>query len=349
MSIKKIKVGLVGINFGNNVAKNKIINGAGGKYFELVALCDTQIEKCTCLAKEYGVKAYFAIEDLLNDPQIEAVILITGPIGRAKLIRQIIDAGKPIMTTKPFELNSAEAYEVLTYAKEKKVPVQMNSPAPSLSEDFKIIESWVEKYQLGRPICARHECWYKRVEEADGSWYDDPEQCPAAPIFRLGIYGINDMVRLLGAPESVQVTQSRIFTGRPTPDIALMTIKFKNGCIAETLDGWCLQPARGADSLVLYYENGTIHRNPVLIGGNGFASTNSKLCVIPAENADGKPAEVKEVNQDQLSNAYQWDVFYKTIQGEKIENETPIEKIVDSIKIIEAMKRSMKSGATELV
>jgi predicted dehydrogenase len=348
-AMKKIKVGLVGLNFGARVAENQIRSGLGEPYFELASVCDLDRAKCDRAAERYGVKACYAIDDLLADDDIPVIIDIAGPNGRGERITHMVEAGKHVMTTKPFELDSNQAEKALGRARELGRVVHLNSPCASLSDDFRQIEAWQEKYDLGRIIAARHECWYKNVEKADGGWYDDPEQCPAAPIFRLGIYGINDMLQLMGEPESVQVTQSRIFTGRPTPDIAMMTMRFKNGCIAETMDGWCLQPARGAESLVLYFEGGTIHRNPVLVGGLGFESGPSKLCVVPASSENGAAVEEAMFDRQQLSHCYQWDVFYKAIQGEPIENATPDSVIVDGIRVIEAMKRAQLSGRTEAV
>jgi predicted dehydrogenase len=347
--MKKMKMGIVGLNFGASIVDNQILTGPGEPYFELAAVCRRDKAKCDAAAAKYGVKAYYNIDDLLANDDIPVIIDMTGPIGRAERLGRMIEAGKHVMATKPFEFDSKAAEIVLARARELGRIIHLNSPVSARSPDFDQIEAWREKYNLGRIIAARHECWYKSVEKADGGWYDDPEQCPVAPVFRIGIYGINDLLQLMGEPESVQVTQSRIFTGRPTPDIAMMTMKFKNGCIAETLDGWCLQPARGSDSLVLYYEGGTVHRNPVLIGDADFECKKTKLCVVPAASAAGAPVETVTFDHQELSQCYRWDIFYKAINGEPIENETPDTVIVDAIKVIEAMKRAQSSGKTELV
>ncbi len=347
--MKKLRVGIVGLNFGRQIIEDQILEGPGEPYFELAAVCRRNREKCDEASAKYGVKAYYDIGDLLCDESIPVIIDMTGPIGRGERITRMVEAGKHVMTTKPFELDSGEAEKTLKRARELGRVVHLNSPCASYSDDLRQIKAWCEKYELGRIIAARHDCWYKSVEKADGGWYDDPEQCPVAPIFRLGIYGVNDLLQLMGEPESVQVTHSRIFTRRPTPDIAMMTLKFKNGCIAETLDGWCLQPPRGADSLTLYYEGGTIYRNPVIVGGIGFENGATKLCVVPAANDNGEPAETVSFHHQQLSHAYQWDVFYKAIRGEPIENETPDSVIVNGIKVVEAMKRAQSSGRTEEV
>lgn len=347
--MNKIRVGVIGLNFGTYVIDNEILKGPGEPYVDLAGVCRRSKDKCDEVASKYGVKAFYDIDDMLADDGIEAVVLMTGPVGRAGQIHKMIDAGKHVMTTKPFELDSADAAGVLARARREGIVVHLNSPVAEYSDDFKKVEEWRGKYDLGRPIAARHECWYKRVEEADGGWYDDPEQCPVAPVFRLGIYGINDLVQILGRPASVQVTQSRIFTGRPTPDLAMLSIAFENGCLAETLDGWCIQPSRGSESLTLYYEGGTIFRNPAIVGGSPFNSPVRKLCVVPAENSNGRPAETLEFGHQQLSQCYQWNVFHKAVHGEPLENPVGDDPIVDGIKVIEAMKKASFSGKTESV
>ena len=344
--MKKIKIAMVGLGFGQHMVENHIVSGSGSEYFELTALCDQNPQRLEAAAKKFGVRGFLDFEELLQEKNIPAIGLFTGPVGRADQIGKIIRAGKDVMTTKPFELDSKKAEAVLLEAAKSGRIVHLNSPSASYSKDLEIIEAWKSKYNLGRVIAGRHECWYKSVEKADGSWYDDPELCPTAPVFRLGIYGINDMMRIFGEPESVQVMQSRIFTGRPTPDIAQLTIRFKNGAIVSTLDGWCMQPTRNAESLSIYFENGIVFRNPLLTENPEGRVT---LCVVPAANSNGLPAETATVSHEELSHSYQWEVFYKAIHGEKPANPTPPEVIINGIRVIEAMKRSQKSGKTEMV
>ncbi len=344
--MSKIRIAVVGLGFGQQMVEHHIVKGPGSDYFELAALCDQNPQRLDAAVGKFGVKGFLDFDELLREKDIPAIGLFTGPVGRAEQIATIIRAGKDVMTTKPFELDSKKAAAVLAEAAKLGRIVHLNSPSASFSKDLEIIESWKTKYNLGRVVAGRHECWYKSVEKADGSWYDDPELCPAAPVFRLGIYGINDMMRVFGEPEAVQVMQSRIFTGRPTPDIAQLTIRFKNGAIVNTLDGWCLQPPRDAECLTIYYENGTVFRAPPLThNGEGTAA----LCVVPAANKEGLPAETATVPRGELSNAYQWDVFYKAMRGEPPAHPTPPEVIVNGVKVIEAMRRAQKSGRTELI
>lgn len=342
----KLKAGLVGLHFGAQIIDSIFRSGEGGEILDLVSVCDLQRERCDEIAKKHSVRAVYDLDTLLADESLQVILLFTGPVGRAELIRKCIRAGKHVMTTKPFEQNSEAAASVLAEARRLNRVVYLNSPGPRPSEDLRIIRGWENTYDLGRLVGAHHECWYKSVEEADGSWYDDPERCPAPPILRLGIYGINDLVQFFSDPEEIQVQQSRIFTGRPTSDFARLSIKFRDGSLVDSLTGWVCQPGRAAQSLTLYYENGTVFRNPVLhpeIMHGGGAGT--YLCVVTKDSPDSMPEEQFRLRADQLGSRYDFRAFHHAITtGKRPEDETADEIIVSAVKILEGVKAAVKQG-----
>lgn len=339
---EKLKVGMVGLNFGKQIIDDMIMKGPACGKFELAAVCATTPEKVKRFTDEYGCKGYVGLEALLEDPEIPVVVLMTGPNGRAEQIRKIIRAGKHVMTTKPFEQDAAAAESVLKEARELGKVVYLNSPAAVSNRDFKQIREWERKYDLGKLVGGHHECWYKSVEKADGSWYDDPKQCPAAPILRLGVYGLNDMMQLFGKPKSVQVMQTRHFTGRPTPDMARLSVLFEDGAMVDTLDGWVHQPTRGASSLILYYENGTIYRNPPLEKEVMGENPPRRLCLQHKNDGGGITEEIS-LQPNEMSSFYAWDAFYDAVTtGERPADETPDSAIVNVIRVLEAVGRATK-------
>ena len=99
-------------------------------YIELVGLCDRDVSISSRIAKRHAVRQYASLDEVLGDPEVEAVGLFTPPNARAELIRKIIRAGKHVMTTKPFELDAAAALAVLEEARALKKIVHINSPEP---------------------------------------------------------------------------------------------------------------------------------------------------------------------------------------------------------------------------
>ena len=349
--MEKVKLGLVGLNYGESIIRREILSGIGKDYVRLVAVCDFDQAKAETYGLQYAVKVHADFDRLLADPDVDAVVLITPPFGRAELIRKCIRAGKHVMTTKPFELDPEEALNVLYEARKYGIVVHLNSPGPRPAMDIAKINEWREKYALGQPIAARWETYGRYYETADSSWMDSPDKCPVAPIFRLGIYGINELIELLGMVETIQVAQSRIFTGRPTPDNAELIMQFENGAIGSVFSSFCIgdgmpYPA----SLVVHYENGTISKRQKQDGSSerraDFKTVELKLkCIHTGEFIE----DCFEFSPEHRSGAYQWRNFYEAIRNGRREEEIPPEKIASGIAIIKAMREAEKSRKIEKV
>lgn len=223
-----VRLVLLGLNFGNGIARH--IKEAV-PCLDLLGVCDQDQAKAEQIARDLNIKAYQSLESVLNDPTVEAVGLFTGPYKRANLISKILAAKKHLITTKPFELDLAQARNVLDEAEKNGLVIHLNSPAPTDSEDLTLIQDWVKTHKLGRPLCLHAQTWASYREKANGSWYDDPSLCPAAPILRLGIYFLNDFSPLMGKAQSVYAVQKRLFTQRPTSDHAQVSLEYDSGAI----------------------------------------------------------------------------------------------------------------------
>lgn len=340
-----MEIVIVGLNFGVGMIE-EIINGPGRDYFTVTGVYDLDQKRTEIVAAKYGVKAYEALDEVLND-DIPIIGLFTPPIGRAKLINQILDAGKDVITTKPFELCADEAEAVLRKAREMGRKIMLNSPSPIPSPDVSKILNWSNDYNLGRVIACRCDTWASYREQQDGKWYDDPKRCPVAPIFRIGIYLINDLVRIMGKARDVHVMHSRIFTTRPTPDNAQLSILFDNDAIANVFASFCIEDGQYYKaSLILNFERGTITRN---IGATNREQVlqESSLSLV---TLDG---EKQQIIQNEViigsSELYPWEDFHNILLGKvTIPMETDV-AIVESIRVINAMAKAESSGRTEKV
>lgn len=345
--MKKIRIGIVGLNFGRHIVDQLVKEQI--RLIEIVALCELDTEKAKAIAEANNLKCRIFSDygAMLKEKDIDAVGLFTGPVGRAAMIRKAVDAGKHVMTTKPFEANPKAALAILKYAGKKGIAVHLNSPSALPSSDIKLIENWHRKYKLGKPVAARMDVWCSYREKADGSWYDDPDKCPVAPVFRLGIYLINDLVRIFGDGDKVTVLSSRLFTGRPTPDNAQLGILFKNGMLANIFASFCVNDRDFyRNSLILNFENGTIYRN---CGPRRKTLEHGKSEMLLVMASGEKRKIVADVLAPATSGLYDWKTFHTVATGGKIKGQIEPDKIVAGLKIIEAMRRASKSGKIEKV
>ena len=342
-----IPVAVIGLNFGNMIAK-ELARGVTLPHARLAAVCDQRAPIAERWAKELGVPGCTDIDQILKDPAIPAVALITRPAGRAGLLKRCLDAGKHVMTTKPFERDARAAADILAYARTRKLALHLNSPAPEPSEDIAHILQWRDANDLGRAVHASFTVHANYQETASDdpatAWYDDPTQCPIAPLYRLGIYGINDMISILGCPESVQATSLRFRTGRPTADNALALLRFPGGALATLAASFCVgDGAPYGNRLEISWERGSAWRDP-----GPLALGDPPTRTLHFQRPDGSVSRVETRFARAVSGHYNWELFAKAIRGQHAASDYDA-RIVAGVATIEALARAELSGAMEKV
>jgi predicted dehydrogenase len=327
--VTRPRIGIVGLGFGARIAERL----REGGLFDVAATCDPVRQPLS------GVPA-IGLDELLARTDITAVGLFTPPAGRAALVRRIVRAGKHVMTTKPFELDPEAAADVLAEARHLGRAIHLNSPAPGLPPDLAQIERWRREYGLGDPVAATAQVWTSYHERADGSWYDDADRCPVAPVLRLGVYLVNDLVSLLGPAATVQVTSSRLRTGRPTADNAQLAIGFAVGALATVQASFCVDDGnRFGSRLTVAYTDGVVTRQSTV--GSPVGDPDLALTA-----AGGRTASVTTRGG---SGDYQWDVFRRAVLDGPGDETAHHAAIVSGVRVLAAMARAERSGRAERV
>jgi len=330
----KIRLGLVGLRFGLWASRRIIAHPE--LPVRLERICDLDLAHAETCSKELGVAVAPNLQAMLDDDQIDAICLFTEPTGRANLIRKVIRAGKDVMTTKPFETDPQAAWDILQEARSLGRIVHLNSPNARPFGEMAVIRDWVDSGSIGTPVVAQANAWANYgATKPDGTWYDDPRRCPAAPVFRIGIYMLNNLLQVFGEPVEVQVTTQRFQTKRPTPDNASLTISFADGGIVNIVASFAVG---GPDN----------YKNSMTIGG-----TKGVIYFATGPKArDGGVTEILLSTDDRLerreltgvSGEYDWDFFAQRVRGEiKQDVTTPLD-IVRAIHVVRAMSAAELSG-----
>lgn len=337
---------LVGLNFGRHLLKDFVPGGQAAPFFKLAKVCDLDEARAKKYGEECKVPWTTSLDELLADDSIKVIALLTGPVGRAALVDKITAAGKHIMTTKPFEADPEAAF-ILNTARARGRVVLMNSPQPvATRQDLLLIEKWRKEYSLGEPISAHCQVWASYREKADGSWYDDPSKCPVAPLFRLSIYALNDLVALFGRVDAASVMTKRRFTERPTPDNATAMLSFQNGMLATLFSSFCVDDTEPyQDTMVLHFERGTIYRNALRAVRN---KPNGET-VLDLVHSDGGQRKVLSDNVITAPGNYPWENLYRAIAGENTSALPDPDRVAESLRVIDALRRAEVSHATEQV
>jgi predicted dehydrogenase len=178
---------------------------------EAVAVGSRTEASANAFADEFDIpRRYGSYEELVADPEIDAVYVSTPhPMHHANTLLAL-NAGKPVLCEKPFTMNSAEARDLVATAREKGLFLMEAMWTRFLPHVVKIREL-VENGALGDLVL---------VEADHGQWFPlDPEHRIFAPdlgggaLLDLGVYPVSFASMLLGTPTRITALVDRAFTG----------------------------------------------------------------------------------------------------------------------------------------
>ncbi len=113
--MKKLKIGIIGCG---GIANEKHMPSLAkcSDMCEMVAFCDIIEERAVKAAKEYGTedaKIYTDHQELLKDPEIDVVHVLTPNVSHCEITVHAFEAGKHVMCEKPMAANSADAQKMI--------------------------------------------------------------------------------------------------------------------------------------------------------------------------------------------------------------------------------------------
>jgi predicted dehydrogenase len=103
-----------------NIGVRKVIPAMqAGQYCDMAAIASRDLGRAQAVARELGIpKAYGSYEELLADPEIEAVYIPLPNHLHVPWSIRALEAGKHVLCEKPIGLTSAEAQELLDAARQ---------------------------------------------------------------------------------------------------------------------------------------------------------------------------------------------------------------------------------------
>ncbi|KAL8700855.1 MAG: hypothetical protein Q9201_005225 [Fulgogasparrea decipioides] len=148
------------------------------------------------------IKRYGAVEDMMEDPLLDIVVVTTPPPTHFELTKLALENGKHVVVEKPFVPTSREANQLIDLAKmhRKLLTVYQNR---RWDTDFLTVRDLVKNETLGRivefeshfdrykPSLAGSKAWKTRVEPGGGAIYD------------LGAHLIDQVYVLFGLPKKI--------------------------------------------------------------------------------------------------------------------------------------------------
>jgi predicted dehydrogenase len=167
----------------------------------IVAVGSRTQSHADAFAAQLGVgSAYGSYEQLVSDPQVDAVYVASPHSAHHAQALLAIAAGKHVLVEKSFTRNAAEARDVVAAARAARVAC-VEAMWPRFAPRFDIVRQVLEAGALGEIIAvsATHN---QLITEAQAPRMYDPDRAGGA-LLDLGIYPVSFVSFVLGAPSRV--------------------------------------------------------------------------------------------------------------------------------------------------
>src|SRR5207245_1590356 len=113
---RTIRVGLIGA--GANTRSRHIPGLRAIEAVEIVAVCNRRRESAQAVAESFGIPRIAEHwEEVVQDPEIDAVVIGTWPYLHAPITIAALRAGKHVLTEARLSMNAAEAHQMLREAR----------------------------------------------------------------------------------------------------------------------------------------------------------------------------------------------------------------------------------------
>jgi predicted dehydrogenase len=239
-----IRVGVIGYGYwGPNLVRNFMLAQGSA----VTRVCDLREERLTPLHKVYpGLKTCTRPMDLINDPEIDAVVIATPVSSHYELALAALRAGKHVLVEKPIASNSDQARKLVDEAAARKLVLLVDHTFVYTDAVRKIRELIAEE-KLGQIY------YYDAVRVNLGLFQHDVNV-----IWDLAIHDLSIIDYVLpDRPVSVSATGISHVPGQPE-NVAYITLFFDSPQIAHVHVNW-LTPVKvrhtligGSEKMILY-------------------------------------------------------------------------------------------------
>jgi predicted dehydrogenase len=328
-----LKVGIVGFGFmgrmhyrcwdGMKGAKVAAVCDANPKILEQLGESTGNIEGAETNIDPSNFNFYTDFDEMLSKEQLDAVSITLPTNLHPDFSSKTLKAGLNVLCEKPMALTVSDCEKMISTAKESRQVLMIGHCLRFWPEYVKAKEI-IDGGEYGKVVAAVFQRLGAAPSWSEDNWFLD--ECRSGGVtLDLHIHDTDYVHYLFGMPKAV-LSNKATGAGGGTAHIVTQYL-YDDGKLVSAEGGWSLMPSFGFEmSFNIMLEKATIvydcTRKPAL-----------KVCTREGETLE---PELEKDDGYVREMAY----FVKLIKGEKVEEIITLEQSRDSVKIIEAEKKS---------
>ena len=332
--MEQVKVALVGLGWWGQ----KIAATLGGNHaIRILRAVEIDRGAAATFRAAHDIPVSDSLDEVLADPAIEAVLLVTPHALHEEQIAAVVRAGKHVFCEKPLALTRAGAERAVALCHDAGLVLGMGHERrfePPVAEMLALAEAG----QLGRLLQIEANFSHDKFLSLDrGNWRLKPDQAPAGGMTATGIHLTDLAVKLMGPAREVTVSCERLASDLPSGDTMSALIRFASGGTAYI----------SASLATPFFSRFAVFGTDGWIDVRDRAHVEAPDGWVLTRCMKGAAITVEEVGKAEpvLAN---FEAFARAVRGVA---QYPItgEEMVNNIALLEAIVRGAASGQTEFL
>lgn len=232
--MKKLRFGIIGAG---GIADRRTLPGMlKAKNAEIKAVMELNCAQAEQLREKYHAAfAYTDEEEMLKNPEIDAVYIASPVVYHAKQAKLAADCGKHILLEKPIAMNSQEAKDVLEHCRKRNVQIAAGFMM-RFGTHIMSMKKAVAEGKIGQVVSgyAQFTLWCPREE---GNWRQVRAKSGGGSLMDMGVHCIDLMEYITGSRVcEVSAFNDTVAFDYDVEDSSTVLLRLKNGaqCVVQT-------------------------------------------------------------------------------------------------------------------
>jgi predicted dehydrogenase len=301
----------------------------GSDKLEIVRLAARHPDRHRDFAAEAGIQLLDDYQQVLEDPEVDAVILCTPHSQHEDQVHAAIEHGKQIFCEKPLSLTKASAERMVAAAREAGLVMGVGHERrfeSTMEEITQIVTSGEIGTHMHAEANFSHDIFASVPVD---NWRASREESPAAGMTGMGVHLTDLLISMLGPVEAVSAQTARRVLELPTGDVVTVQLRFESGATGFV----------GAISSTPYYGRFTVFGDQMWVearddshpqhGGKTHLITCGKDGVQHTQTFDAK--DPVRANLEEWADAVANRAEYRFKDDQRIGNVAVLEAIAKSV------------------
>jgi predicted dehydrogenase len=341
--MRQIGVGIIGFGRIGNEHAGWLRSAAGVR---AVAASDPTPARREMAAERCGLRGYAQIEQMLADPEVDAVLVSTPTAFHFEHAMRAIQTGKHVMIEKPMALDLAQAQELLAASERTSVVLSVFHNR-RWDIDYLTVKHAIDSGLFGKIINieSRLGQWASCVGPAAREWrpgWRNEAAFGGGALYDWGSHFIDQMWRLMLPAKPTRVfaqMRGNVWT-RDCDDFARVVIDFDNGAVGMVeINTTTTKP------LPRWHVDGTLGSAQSPYSLTLDTRVWAKVGYTPAEPkpADSIRGLAGQTTPPALSETQIWEAFARAMRGEG-EPAVTARSVLPTMALLDAARHSAKTG-----